>query len=91
MAQSYVPFGQTHITTNTTTLVRSGPGFLYAVNVNTTAAGTITIYDGIDANGTVIAVLKTSVEEHSYIYEVAVSKGITVVTAASSDITVVYA
>jgi hypothetical protein len=46
-----------NITTNTTTLVKTGTGILCGFTVNNngfTTAGTITIYDGISASGTKI-------------------------------------
>lgn len=79
-----------NITTNTTTLVKTGRGFLHSIVVNTTAAGSITVYDGLDATGTKIATLKSSVAEGSYLYDVQFGVGLTIVTAASSDITATY-
>jgi len=59
-------------------------GFLHAVNVNTTAAGTITLADSL---GT-IAILKTSVAEGAYIYDVICSGFLEVTLGAASDVTV---
>lgn len=61
-----------------------GEGQLYAVVVNTTAAGTVTLAD----SGGSFAVLKASIPENTYYYEVAVS-GLTVTLAAASDVTVI--
>lgn len=83
-------FSYSHITTATTTVVKNSAGFLHAITVNTTAAGSITVYDNTAASGTVIAVLKASVGEQTFTYNVSCSNGITVVTAAASDITVSY-
>lgn len=81
----------TGITTNTTTTVKSGAGVLYAIIVNTTAAGTITVYDNTAASGTKIATLKSSIGEGVYSYMgAAFGTGLTIVTAASSDITVLW-
>lgn len=63
-----------------------GAGNLHAVIVNTTAAGTVTL---ADAAGT-IGVLKASIAEHNYVYDVAFSGFLSVVLAAASDITVVH-
>jgi hypothetical protein len=43
-------------------LIRSGPGWITGVSVNSVATGsaTLTCYDGIDATGTVIAVIDIS-------------------------------
>lgn len=65
-------------------------GELVRIVINTTAAGTITVYDDDSAVATsVMAVLKSNVAEGSYTYEVGYTRGLTIVTAAASDITVV--
>lgn len=79
----YIP---KHISTATTTAVKDKTGVLHAITVNTTAAGTITVNDASGA----IAVLKASVAEGTYTYDVACQGKIEVVTAAASDITVAY-
>ena len=79
-----------HIATAATTAVKASPGFLHSVTVNTTAAGAITIYDSLAASGDVIAILKASVVENTFIFDVNCDIGITIVTAAASDITVNY-
>jgi hypothetical protein len=84
------PYIYRNITTATTTVVKSGAGVLKGITVNTTAAGTITIYDNTSAAGTKIGTLKSSVVEGTYEYNVAFATGLTVVTGAASDITVAY-
>jgi len=81
-------FNYTNITTGTTTVVKSGTGILHSIVVNTTAAGTITVYDNTSAAGTKIGTLKASVVEGTYIFDVSFATGLTIVTAAASDITV---
>lgn len=78
------------ISTATTTVVKTGKGILYRIIIGTTAAGAITIYDNTAASGTVVAVLKASIGEGSYAFGTIFQNGLTVVTAAESDITVVY-
>lgn len=81
----------TNINSGTSTQVFSGKGILQAVTINTTAAGTITIIDGVgSAASPVVAVLKSSVVEGTYLYNCAISTGLKVVTAAASDITVTW-
>jgi hypothetical protein len=78
-----------NITTNTTTLVKRGPGTLHSIVINTTAAGTITVYDSLAATGTVIATIAASpVIGSTFLYDVEFSVGLTIVTAAASNITV---
>ncbi len=80
-----------YISTNTTTVVRTGAAQLSRIILGETAAGTITIYDGVNTNGTVIAVLKASIAEGTYDFnDVRCVTGLTVVTAAASKLTVVY-
>lgn len=81
-------FKFTNIASATTTVVKSGTGRLKAITVNTTAAGAITVYDNTSAAGTKIATLKASVVEGTYEYNVSFANGLTIVTAAASDITV---
>jgi hypothetical protein len=41
-------------------LVASGPGWITGISVNTTGNGSLTVYDGVDATGTVIGVIDVS-------------------------------
>lgn len=81
-------FSYANITSATTTVVKSGSGFLHAITVNTTAAGAITVYDNTSGSGTKIATLKSSVGEQTFTFNVIFNTGLTIVTAAASDITV---
>ncbi len=83
-------FSYSNITSATTTTVKSGAGFLHAITVNTTAAGAITVYDNTAGSGTKVATLKSSVGEQTFIFDVTFGTGLTIVTAAASDITVSY-
>jgi hypothetical protein len=67
-----------------TQAILDGQGTLHSVIVNTTAAGTVTL---ADSKGT-IAVLKTSIAEGTYYYDIDVNT-LTVTQTAASDITVV--
>jgi hypothetical protein len=84
------PSKQVNIATATTTVVKSGKGILRKVIVNTTAAGSITIYDNTAASGTKIATMKASIAENSYLFDCLFTLGCTVVTAAASDVTVTF-
>jgi hypothetical protein len=85
---SLAPFNYTNITTATTTTIKTGSGVLESITVNTTAAGTITIYDSTTGSGTKIGTLKASVVEQTFNYDVSFVTGLTIVTAGASDITV---
>lgn len=86
-------FSPAHITTATTTVVKSGAGLLHRVGVNTpVAAATITVYDNTAGSGTVLAVITTpaSPVPFSLDYDVKVVNGLTLVTVGAQDITVSY-
>lgn len=83
-------YSYARISTATTTTVKSGAGFLHTLTVSSTAAGTITIYDNTAGSGTIIAQLKASIAEQTFIYDVSFSSGLTIVTGAASGLTVSY-
>ncbi|MFA5071995.1 MAG: hypothetical protein WC511_06630 [Candidatus Pacearchaeota archaeon] len=81
----------------TTTAITTGPVILSGLMINkATATGVITIYDGIDTTGTVVATITSpatllqnqlSIDYH----DICLKKGLTIVTAtAAQDITVSY-
>jgi len=77
-----------NITTGTTTQVVTGRGFLRAITVNTTAAGTIKIIDGTTGTTANIGTLASSVAVGTYRYDVVFANGLRIVTGAASDITI---
>jgi len=84
-------YGFQRIATQTTTTVKSGSGHLHSIVLGATAAGAITVYDNTAGSGTVIATLKASIVEGTYLFDCQFSTGLTIVTAAASDLTVTYA
>lgn len=75
------PWPWTHV--DDTVLVKSGAGALHTIVVNgLTTAGDITVYDGIDATGDVIAVLhlnpttSVSVQPITFVYDLEIEIGI---------------
>lgn len=86
-------FAYQNITTQATTAIKAGPGYLHAVCVNTPAAtGTVTIYDNTAASGTKIGTITSFASVGGcFIYDVAFWTGLTIVTAtASPDVTVSF-
>jgi len=85
-------FSYQNITTDATTVVKSGSGTLHAVCINTPAAtGTITIYDNTAASGTKIGTITSyaSATPGCWTYDVQFWTGLTIVTAvAAPDVTV---
>lgn len=79
----------TNITTATSTQVKTGPGNLYSIVVNKTAAGTIGIFDGTSGHTTnTIGTMKASIVEGTYIFDCHFGEGLYIVTGGASDITV---
>ncbi len=83
-----------HISTLTTTTVKSGAGFLHTVTINTkgASANVITVYDSLTASGTVIGVIDGTAGPVTFTYDAAFSIGLTFLTATgtAADITVTY-
>lgn len=80
-----------NITTDTTTTIKSGPGILHSIVINTAAStGTATVYDNTAGSGTKIATLGTGTAG-TFVYDICFNTGLTIVTAtAAADITVTY-
>ena len=76
----------TRITTAVTTAVKAGTGVLHRIIIGATAAGTITINDGV---GTKL-VLGVSYPVGSYEINIECATKIEIVTGAASDITAVW-
>jgi hypothetical protein len=87
------PLRYAHISTATTTTVKSGPGYLESITVNTVGvtAPTITVYDNTAASGQVIAIF-SGLTTGPFTYGVGFNTGLTIVTAGATaaDITVSY-
>lgn len=82
-----------NITTDATTVVKSGSGLLHTICVNTPAATeTITLYDNTAASGTKIGALTSFASSPGcFTYDINFLTGLTIVTAtAAGDITVSY-
>lgn len=84
-----------HISSATTTTVKSGQGVLKAIVINNQIANATTeIYDNTAGSGTLIAVIAapaaSAVKPLSIEYNVGFTTGLTLVTSAAESITVVY-
>lgn len=91
MVVAQVPYTYAHISTDATTLVKSGAGILHNICVNTVgAASTITVDDALTATTPTMAVI-SGATLGCYRYDVAFLTGLTIVTAvAAPDLTVSY-
>jgi hypothetical protein len=92
-AQQPEVYSYKNLTTDATTTLKSGPGYLHTVCVNTPAAtGVVTIYDNTAASGTKIGTITSFASVVGcQIFDVAFWSGLTVVLAtAAPDITVTF-
>jgi hypothetical protein len=80
----------TYISSATTTQVFTGKGTLHSIVVNTTAAGSIKIIDGTSGSTANVGTLVSSVVVGTYLYDIAISAGLRIITAAASDITICW-
>ena len=76
------------ISSATTTQVTSTPCTLHAIVVGTTSAGSIKIIDDLSSNTTNIGELQASILPGTYIFDCPISKGLRIITAGASIITV---
>ena len=92
MASRQAPTGYSHQTAASAVNVKSGPGILHRITVNTSAAGTITVRDALTDTTPIIAVVTTvaSVGPVSIEFNVPFTVGLRVTPSATMDITVVY-
>ena len=84
-----------HINSNGTVTVKSGAGWLHTITINTKGAtgNTATVYDNTSGSGTVIAVIDTTAQIQTLLFDALFTTGLTVVTASgtAADLTVSYA
>lgn len=85
-----------NITAATTTVVKSGPGFLYCLTINAPAASaTITVYDSTTGSGTKLTtiVFPATLLSNGPIplpINVAFATGLTIVTSGPTDLSISY-
>lgn len=83
-----------HLAANASTLVKTGAGTLHTININKlgATANTMTVYDGIDNTGAVLAVIDTTANAISRYYDVSFATGLYVViaTGTAPDSTISY-
>lgn len=89
-------FAYRNITTATTTTVKTGQGVIHEICINTPAAsGVVVVYDNTAGSGTKVGTITnpaTLLGEGPVcaFHDIALTKGLTIVTTGSQDITVVY-
>lgn len=85
----------TNITSATTTTIKSGSGTLVRIcNNKKVANGVITIYDNTAASGTKIGTITSPAtlldNSQTYDFNCGFSTGLTIVTSAAEDLTVIW-
>jgi hypothetical protein len=88
-------FTYKNLAANANTSVKSTPGFLHALVINKIGASsnTITVYDGTDATGTVIATIDSTIAgAPTRIFDVSFTTGlyVAIATGTAPDITISY-
>ncbi len=95
MSVSIPAYNYTNLAANATTVIRTGPGVLHNVNINTKggSSNVITIYDGVSTAGTKIATIDSTVTYGPLNFDVTFLTGLTVVigTGTAADVTVAWA
>lgn len=87
------PFSYTNITNAATTTIKSGSGMLHTITLNTTANGTLIVYDNTAGSGTIIATITSANNTplSTLIYDIQFNTGLTVVSSsAAPDFTVTW-
>lgn len=82
------PYKYNHISTNTTTLVKTGPGILHTLTVNIvgTAPATVVIWDNTAASGTQIANMVINTNDTFFLFDVGFNTGLTIVTTSGATV-----
>lgn len=88
-------YNYTHLAATATTLIKTGPGILHAIVINTPVAGTLEADDALTNTAPVIAIITigtaTAMAPFSAIYDVAFSTGLTIkITTGAMDATIVW-
>lgn len=83
-----------HLSTNATTVLRTGPGTLHSCTINKvgTTGNIVTFYDNTAGSGNVIAVLDTTNYAGTFLYDIQFLNGLTAVvgTGVAGDLTVAF-
>jgi hypothetical protein len=83
-----------NIAANGTTTIKSAPGWLHSITINTKGAtgNTATVYDNTSGSGTKIGTIDTTAQIQSLLFDAAFTTGLTIVLASgtAADLTVSY-
>ena len=73
-----------------TVTVNTGPGVLISIVVGKSTTGTVTVYDNTAGSGTIITSFGTGTGTFGFSIGARYANGLTVVTTASDNITLIY-
>lgn len=85
-------FNYVHLNAPSTTVVKAAPGLVQAVVMTgPNADDTITLYDGLDTSGAVMAVISSTVATTCTLtFGVPFRTGLTAVTSGTADVVITY-
>jgi hypothetical protein len=85
-------FNYSHQNTNTTGNLKAAPGTLHTVTINTKGASsnTLTLYDNTAASGTVIAVIDTTSQIQTLVFDIYFTTGLSfaIASGTAADVTI---
>ena len=84
-----LPGRYVHIASATSTQVVTGRAVLRRIIINGGTAGLVTIVDGVSGSTPAVAIIASTVVG-SLAYDLELATGLRIVTAAATDVTVVY-
>lgn len=71
-------------------MAKEGPGVLRRLLFTGGTAGNVTVYDNVAGSGDIIAAFTFTDAHGEYTFNVPFSKGLTIVTAAATNVTAIY-
>lgn len=80
----------TYITSGATTTVFTGKGILHSININQTPSGVVRIVDNNTGTTATVGILPASAVVGTRTFDVAISKGLIIDQAGTSDLTVAW-
>lgn len=83
-------FSSSNSSTNTTTVHKTGAGFIHQIRVLGGVMGNVTVYDNTEDSGTTIIPTVTPAQGNILVENVVFAKGLTIVTEAKTVLVVSY-
>jgi hypothetical protein len=87
-------YNYTHMTTATTTQIKTGSGILHSIVVNKPIAGILEFDDALSNTAPVIGIMTigtvTNMAPFTVVYDVAFATGLSITTGQATDLTIVW-